>query len=92
MYQSQLCGSCGADKMWVFPHLVTKMSDRILEQQINIKFCIKLTKNSSDTCEMLSKDYEQEDMKRASVSEWHKQFKESSHVKITNEDNAHYFL
>jgi len=30
--------------------------------------------------------------KKSDVSEWHKKFKESWHVKITNEDNAHRFL
>jgi len=31
-------------------------------------------------------------MKKSSVSEWHIWFKDSLHVKITNEDNAHHFL
>jgi len=30
------------------------MSDQFLEQGINIKFCMKLGKNASDTCAMLS--------------------------------------
>jgi len=30
------------------------MSDRFLEQQINIKFCMKLWKNASDSCAVLS--------------------------------------
>jgi len=34
-----------------------KMSDRFLEQRIDIKFCVKLGKNASDTCAMLSKAY-----------------------------------
>jgi len=29
-------------------------------------------------------------MKKSSVFEWHKQFKESSYGKITNEDNAYH--
>jgi len=31
-------------------------------------------------------------MKKASVCDWPKCLKESSHIKITNEDSAHYFL
>jgi len=30
------------------------MSDRFLDQRINIKFCVKLGKNASDTYSMLS--------------------------------------
>jgi hypothetical protein len=31
-------------------------------------------------------------MKKSSVSDWHKRFKESAHVDITHEDNDHHFL
>jgi hypothetical protein len=48
----------------VFLRLVTKMSDRFLEQRINIKFCMKLGKNASDTCAMLSKAYGREAMEK----------------------------
>jgi hypothetical protein len=61
------------------------MSDRFLEQRINIKFCVKLENNASDTFEMLSVAY------RGEVAfEGHKCFKESSHIVITNADNAHH--
>jgi len=52
-----LCGSSDADKVCVFLHFVAKMSDKFLEQRINIKSCVKLGKNASDTCTMLSKAY-----------------------------------
>jgi hypothetical protein len=41
-----------------------KMSDRLLEQHINSKFCAKLGKNASET------------LQKSSVFEWHKTFKE----------------
>jgi hypothetical protein len=61
------------------------MSDRFLDQRINIKFCVKLGKNASDTCAMLSDAYGGEAMKKLSVFGLHKRFKESSHIEITNE-------
>jgi hypothetical protein len=45
---------------------------------------VNLGNNASDTCAMLSEAYWVEAMKK-----W---FKESSCVKITNEDNAHHLL
>jgi uncharacterized ferritin-like protein (DUF455 family) len=44
----QLCGSCGTDKAHVFLRLVTKMKDPILEQRVNIKFCVKLGNNEKN--------------------------------------------
>jgi len=41
----------------VFLRLVEKMSDRFLELRINNKFCVKLGRNASDTCSMVSEAY-----------------------------------
>jgi hypothetical protein len=68
------------------------MSDRYLEQIINIKFRVKLEKNATDICAMLSEVCGGDGMEKTSVFEWKKCFKESSHVKITNEDNTDYLL
>jgi len=55
----------------ILPSRHRKLSDRFWEQRINIKFYVKLGKNASDTCAMFC-----EAMKKSSVSEWHKRFKE----------------
>jgi hypothetical protein len=52
------------------------MSDKLLEQRINIKFCAKLGKNASETLKMLTEVYGADAMKNSSVFEWHKRFKE----------------
>jgi hypothetical protein len=51
------------------------MSDRLLEQRINITFCAKLGKNSSKTLQMLTEDYGAGATQTSSVFEWHKRFK-----------------
>jgi hypothetical protein len=43
---------------------------------MNIKFCVKLEKDASDTFAMLSEAYGGEDMKKLGVSRCHKRFKE----------------
>jgi hypothetical protein len=52
------------------------MSDRLLEQRINIKFCAKFGKSVSDTLQMLTEVYDADAMKKSSVFEWHKRLKE----------------
>jgi hypothetical protein len=52
------------------------MSDRLLEQRINIKFCAKFGKSASETPQMLTEAYGVNAMKKSSVFEWHKRFKE----------------
>jgi hypothetical protein len=58
------------------------MSDRFLEQRINIKFCVKLGKNASDICTILSEDYGGDAIKKSSVSEWHRRSKEARMLKL----------
>jgi hypothetical protein len=60
----------------VFQRLATKINDRF----VNIKF-------SSDNCAVFS-----EAMKKSSVYECHKRFKEGSRGAITDEGNPHHFL
>ena len=52
------------------------MSDKNLEQQINIKFCVKIGKSARETLVLLTVAYGEYAMKKLSVSEWHRQFKE----------------
>jgi hypothetical protein len=43
--------------MYVFLCHIAKISDWFLEQQISSNFCVKLGKNASDNCAMLSEVY-----------------------------------
>jgi hypothetical protein len=53
-------------------YLVEKMRDTFLGQQINDKFCVKLGRNASDTCVVLSETYGGEAMRKSCVLEWRK--------------------
>ena len=58
---------------------ISKMQSRredTLEERYVIKFCFKLGKNSTETYGMLQTAFRASCMNRASVSEWHKRFKE----------------
>ncbi|CAI9587884.1 unnamed protein product [Staurois parvus] len=52
------------------------MSDRNLEQRMNIKLCVKMGKSASETLVLLKEAYGEHSMKKSSVFEWHKRFKE----------------
>jgi hypothetical protein len=71
----------------VFVSLVTKMMDRFLEQQINIKFCNKLENNASSICAVFSKADGGGAMKNSSVFEWHKRFKEG-HENVDDDESS----
>jgi len=52
------------------------MSDQNLEQRIKIKFCVKIGKSASGTLAILTVAYGEYAMKKLSVFEWHRPFKE----------------
>jgi hypothetical protein len=56
--------------------LAEKGSDNNLEQQINIKFCVKIGKSASERLALLTVAYSEYTMKKLSVFEWQRQFKE----------------
>jgi len=54
------------------------MSDKNLEQWINVKFCAKIGKSASETLALLTVAYGEYTVKKSSVFEWHRQFKEGT--------------
>jgi hypothetical protein len=48
------------------------MSDKNLEQRINIKFCVKIGKSAIETSALLTLAYGEYAMKKSSVFEWHR--------------------
>jgi hypothetical protein len=46
----------------------------VMEQEGNIKFCVKLGKMLTETCKMLQTVYGDEALSHSSVFEWFKQF------------------
>jgi hypothetical protein len=53
-----------------------KMSDKNLEQRINIKFRVKSGKSATETLVLLTVAYGKYAIKKLSVFEWHRRFKE----------------
>jgi hypothetical protein len=56
------------------------MSDKNLEQRINIKFCVQTGKSASETLALLTLAYGEYTMNKSSVTEWHRQFKEGEEM------------
>jgi len=52
------------------------MSDKNQDQRINIKFCVQIGKGASETLAMLTVAYGEYSLKKSSVFEWHRLFKE----------------
>jgi hypothetical protein len=53
------------------------MSEKNLEERININFCVKIGKRVSETVALLTLTYGEYATKKLSVSEWHRRFKEA---------------
>ena len=47
-----------------------------VEQHVNVKFCVKLGKSTTETYDLLKKVYGDECLSRTQVFEWFKRFKE----------------
>jgi hypothetical protein len=52
------------------------MSDKNLLQRINIQFCVKISKSASETLALLTVAYGEYTVKKSSVLEWQRLFKE----------------
>jgi hypothetical protein len=76
----------------VFLRPAAEIGDQFLEQRISINFSVKLGKNATHTYVMLSVVYGGEAVKKSSVFEWYKHFKESSDFEITNVCNVQHFI
>jgi hypothetical protein len=51
-----------------------------MTQRAAIEYCVKIRETDTKTFEMLKSAYVEECLSRASVSEWHKMFKEAQKV------------
>jgi len=73
-YSQRVAGVLSQANSW---HTVGgKVSDKNLGQRINIKFCVKIDKSASETLALLTVAYGEYAMKKSSVFEWHRRFKE----------------
>jgi hypothetical protein len=64
-----------------------KMSDKNLEQWINIKFSVKTGKSATEKSALLTLAYDEYAMKKLNVFEWHRRFQEG-HEDV--QDNPRY--
>jgi hypothetical protein len=69
-----------------------KISDKNLEQWINIKFCVKTGKSASETLALLTLAYGEYAVKKSSVFERHRQFKDGRDDVLVVQDHACVFL
>jgi hypothetical protein len=67
-------------------YTVGKISDKNLEKQINIKFCVKIGKSASETLVLLTVAYGEYAVKKSSVFEWRRRSGKGEKVcKMTQE-------
>jgi hypothetical protein len=65
-----------------------KMSNKNLEQQLSIKFCVKICKSASETLALLTLAFDEYTMKKLSVLEWHRWIKEKREDVLAFQDHA----
>jgi hypothetical protein len=58
--------------------------DGKIEQCVCIKFCVKLSKSTTETPEMLREAFGEYSLSRTAVSEWHSRFKAG---RVSDEDD-----
>jgi hypothetical protein len=46
----------------------------MMEQTVNVKFCVKLQKSPSEASELLKTVYDESIMSKSNVFKWHKRF------------------
>jgi hypothetical protein len=60
--------------------------DGKIEQQVSIKFCVKLGKSVTETLEMLHEAFGEHYLSRTVVFEWHSRFK-AGRVSVEDENS-----
>jgi hypothetical protein len=71
---SRSCPSSRGSSIYPWYTVGGKMIDKNLEQRINIKFCVKISKSASEMLALLTVAYGEYAMKKSSVFEWHRRF------------------
>jgi hypothetical protein len=62
------------------------MLDKKNEQQVNVKFLVKMMKTATETFNLLHEAYRENNLPRSHASEWHKRFSEGREMwKMTND-------
>ena len=67
-----------------------KISDKNLEQRTNITFCVKIGKSASETLALLTVACGEYAMKKSSVFEWHRRFKERPCISTLSRTRRNY--